>query len=158
MAHEGYGCQRDELNQRVEMRQAGTGVGSHTITHRTSPTSGPKRSGPSSETPIAPQGIRSVRRSTPSRMLSASADGTSLVSRSRRHAIPDTRPEPRSCKSEIVGNHDVIGRWQEYRARGAFPAQDDGGTEDRVRIGCVPSRAASSVRLDGCRRVRDCRR
>ena len=35
---------------------------------------------------------------------------------------------------------------------------EDGGYGAQVRIGRVSSWAASSVRLDACRRVRDCRR
>jgi peptidoglycan/xylan/chitin deacetylase (PgdA/CDA1 family) len=123
---------------------------------RTSPSSGPKRSGPSSATPSAPSRLIAVRRSTPSCILSASADGTSsqtiALARDSGYKIgasilyrdvrwhDDALNIPRISvknntirllRAKIVGSLDILGRWQEYRARGAFPVQDDGGTEDR---------------------------
>jgi hypothetical protein len=123
---------------------------------RTSPSSGPKRSGPSSATPSAPLethrgeeidaivypfGIRGWhiqsddRVGTRFRIQDRSLDPVSGRSMARRRAQHPTHQREEqhdtALESEDRGSLDIIGRWQDYRARGAFPVQDDGGTEDR---------------------------
>jgi peptidoglycan/xylan/chitin deacetylase (PgdA/CDA1 family) len=140
--------------QLAEMGQAGMDVGSHTITHRNLAELEPgavraelrdsKRSledhlSEEIDSVAYPFGIpgRHVTDQTIAvARESGYRTGTSILYRDvRQH--DDVLNIPRIAvknntlqllKAKIVGSLDVIGRWQEYKARGTIPAEDDGGT------------------------------
>jgi peptidoglycan/xylan/chitin deacetylase (PgdA/CDA1 family) len=144
-------------NQLAEIRQAGMGVGSHTITHPNLAELGSeavrtelgdsKRTledhlGEEIDAIAYPFGIRGWHITSQTIALARDSGyktGASILYRDvRSHddalnipRISVKNNTIRLLRAKIVGSLDVIGRWQEYRARGAFPVQDDGGTEDR---------------------------
>ena len=143
--------------QLAEMRQAGMDVGSHTMTHPNLAQLAPgavraelrdsKRSledhlGAEIDSVAYPFGIPG-RHITDQTIASAREAGfrtgaTILYRDVRKHDDALTIPRIavknntlQLVQAKIVGSLDVIGRWQEYRARGAINAENDGGTKTR---------------------------
>jgi peptidoglycan/xylan/chitin deacetylase (PgdA/CDA1 family) len=143
--------------QLAEMRRGGMAVGSHTITHPNLAELAPgavrvelrdsKRAledhlGEEIDSIAYPYGIPG-RHVTDQTIASAREagfrTGVSILYRDIRQRddalnIPRIAVKNNSLqllKAKIVGSLDVIGRWQEYKARGTIAADDDGGTKTR---------------------------
>ena len=141
--------------QLAEMRRGGMAVGSHTITHPNLAELAPgavraelrdsKRAledhlGEEIDSIAYPYGIPG-RHVTDQTIASAREagfrTGVSILYRDIRQRddalnIPRIAVKNNSLqllKAKIVGSLDVIGRWQEYKARGTIAADDDGGTK-----------------------------
>lgn len=73
----------------------------------------------------------------PTNAFASATPGVSILYRDVRpddHALNIPRIYEKNntiqlLRAKIVGGLDVIGRWQEYRARGTFPVDDDAVTE-----------------------------
>lgn len=143
--------------QLAEMRQAGMDVGSHTIKHpnlaelepgavgvelRDSKRSIEDRLGEEIDSVAYPFGIpgRHITDQTVAVAREAGfRTGVSILYRDvRQHDDALTIPRIavknntlQLVKAKIIGSLDVIGRWQEYRARGTIAAGGDGGTKTR---------------------------
>jgi peptidoglycan/xylan/chitin deacetylase (PgdA/CDA1 family) len=137
--------------QLVEMRQAGMEIGSHTITHPNLAELGPgavrvelrdsrrvleDHLGEEIESVAYPFGIPGRHFTGQTIMEARDAGyrtGTSILYRDLRrhdHALNIPRIAVKNntlqlLRAKIEGSLDVIGRWQEYRARGAFSVGGD---------------------------------